>query len=156
MECTEVNEGNGGLSNPSCLSSYQCMKKTPTMRKISDLSEVFIKRIEGMMVGYDEVRVVFDRYIDQSLKNQTCQKKAVMSTEYVKSEVPFTRLFTNETLEQEIKELKRHGGMVGLSQDEDALDRLVITTPHLAHIVKQFLNSFPQSTKLSEQSEMLM
>ena len=74
----------------------------------------------------------------------------------VKSEVTFTHLFTNETLEQEIKELKRHGGMVGLSQDEDALDRLVITTPHLAHIVKQFLNSFPQSTKSSEQSEMLM
>ena len=40
------------------------------------------QRIEGMMVGYDEGRVVFDRYIDQSLKNQTCQKKAVMSTEY--------------------------------------------------------------------------
>ena len=47
----------------------QCLKKMPTMRKISDLSEVFIKRIEGMMVGYDEGRVVFDRYIDQSLKN---------------------------------------------------------------------------------------
>ena len=67
-----------------------------------------------------------------------------------KSEVPFTRLITDQTLEQEIKELKRHGGMVGLSQDEAALDILVITTPHLAHIVKQYLNSFPQSTKSSE------
>ena len=43
-----------------------------------------------------------------------------------KSEVPFTQLFTDQTLEQEIKMLKRHGGMVGLSQDEAALDRLVL------------------------------
>ena len=61
----------------------QCMKKTP-MRKISDLSDVFIKRIEGMMVGYDEGRFMFDRCIDQSLKNQTLQKRAVTSTEYDK------------------------------------------------------------------------
>ena len=39
-----------------------------------------------------------------------------------------------------------------MSQDEAALDRLVITTPHLAHIVMQYLNSFPQSSK-SVQSE---
>ena len=48
-----------------------------------------------------------------------------------KSDVPFTRLFTDQTLEQEIKMLKRHGGIVGLSQDDTALDRLVTTTPHL-------------------------
>ena len=49
--------------------------------------------------------------------------------------------------------MKRHGGMVGLIQDEAALDRLVTTTPHVAHIVKHYLNSFPQSTKSSERSE---
>jgi hypothetical protein len=70
-----------------------------------------------------------------------------------KSEVPFTHLFTDQTLEQEIKGLKRHGGMVGLSQDEAALDRLVTTTPHLAQIVKQYINSFPKASKSSEQSE---
>ena len=70
-----------------------------------------------------------------------------------KSEVPFTQLFTDQTLEQEIKELKRHGGMVGLSQDEAALDRLVTTTPHLARIVKQYLNSFPQACRSSERRE---
>ena len=37
------------------------------------------------------------------------------------SEIHFTRLFTDQTLEQEIKVLKRHGGMVGFSQDEAAL-----------------------------------
>ena len=37
--------------------------------------------------------------------------------------------------------LKKHGGIVGLSQNEDALDRLMHTTPHLAKIVKQYLHS---------------
>ena len=35
-----------------------------------------------------------------------------------KSDVAFTRLFTDQTLEQKIKMLKRHGGIVGLSQDD--------------------------------------
>ena len=62
----------------------------------------------------------------------------------VKSDVAFTRLFTNQTLEQEIKMLKRHG-IVGLSQDVSALDRLVTATHHLSRIVRQYLNSFPTS-----------
>ena len=44
----------------------QSIKKTPMMLKLSDLQEAFIKRIEFMMVGYSEGRVVFDRYQEQS------------------------------------------------------------------------------------------
>ena len=40
--------------------------------------------------------------------------------------------------------LKRHGGKVGLSQDDTALDRLVTTTPLLARIVRKYLNGFPE------------
>ena len=40
-----------------------------------------------------------------------------------KSEIPFTLMFTDQALEQEIKKLKGQGGMVGLSRDEGALDR---------------------------------
>jgi hypothetical protein len=50
------------------------------MNKLSDLEEAFIKRIEWMMVDYNEGRVVFDRYLDQSLKNMTRQKRATTST----------------------------------------------------------------------------
>ena len=35
-----------------------------------------------------------------------------------KSDIPFTSLFTDQNLEQTIKELKGHGGRVGLTQDE--------------------------------------
>ena len=62
-------------------------------------------------------------------------------------------MFTNQTLEQKFNELKRHDGMVGLIQDEAALDRLFTNSPHLVHIVMEYLNSFPQSTKSSERNE---
>jgi len=60
---------------------------------------------------------------------------------------------TDQTLEQEINELKRHGGMVGLSQEEATLDRLVTTTPYFSHFVKQYLSAFPKATKSSERRE---
>ena len=70
-----------------------------------------------------------------------------------KSDVAFTCLFTDQTLEQEIKILKRHGGIVGLSQDDSAFDRLITTTPHLSRNVGQYLNSFPQTSTQYEQNE---
>ena len=43
--------------------------------------------------------------------------KALKSGDFVvaKSDIAFTHLFTDQRLEQEIKMLKRHGGIVGLS-----------------------------------------
>ena len=59
-----------------------------------------------------------------------------------KSGIPFSSLFTDQALEQEIKHLKRHGGIVGISQNEDALDQMMLATPHLSNIVKSYLDSF--------------
>ena len=72
-----------------------------------------------------------------------------------KSEIPFTRLFIDQALEQEIKKLKGHSGMVGLSRDEAALDRLVIATPHLARLVNQYLSGcgFPNASRSSVRRE---
>ena len=52
------------------------------MQKLSNLQDAFNKRIEKMMAGYDEGRIVFDRYMDQSLKNKTRQKRATTNMEY--------------------------------------------------------------------------
>ena len=46
----------------------QNMKKD---KKLSDLQDAFNKHIITMMAGYVEGRVVFDRYMDQSLKHKT-------------------------------------------------------------------------------------
>lgn len=74
---------------PSCrvlvvdaMAVLQCMNRMPTMQKLSDLQDAFIKRIKSMMVGYHEGRVIFDHYIDQSLKSKTRQRRAVTSTEF--------------------------------------------------------------------------
>ena len=56
----------------------QCMKKNNAMQKLSDLQDTFNKSIQNMVSGYDEVRVVFDRYMDQLLKNKTRQKRATI------------------------------------------------------------------------------
>lgn len=53
----------------------QGMKKTANMKKLSDQIDAFIQRIQMMMSGYDEGKVVFDRYVDLSLKNMTRQKR---------------------------------------------------------------------------------
>jgi len=65
--------------------------------------------------------------------------EALKSGDFVvaKSEFPFTRLFTDQTLEQEI-----HRGMGGLSQDKVALNHLLIMSLHLAHMVKRISTAF--------------
>lgn len=40
----------------------QNMKKTPSMKTLSDLQASFIRRIESMMLAYSEGRIIFDRF----------------------------------------------------------------------------------------------
>ena len=67
-----------------------------------------------------------------------------------KSGIPFSSLFTDQALEQEIKHLKRHGGIVGISQNEDALHRIMLATPHISNIVRSYLDSFSGHTETTE------
>ena len=64
-----------------------------------------------------------------------------------RSMVPFTSLFTYQALKQGIKEFKRHGGIVELSQDVAALYHLITITLIISKLVKQFLDGLPQSQK---------
>ena len=75
----------------------QTMKKTSTTKTLSDLEHAFNKKIEHMMTGYNEGRVVFDRYVEQSLKDKTRQKRATTTTEY--------KVHSNMTLTMPIKDL---------------------------------------------------
>ena len=53
--------------------------------------------------------------------------EALKSGDFVvnNSNIAFSNLFTDQALEQEIKKLKSHGGIVGISQQETALERLL-------------------------------
>ena len=54
----------------------QEIKKTPQMKKMSDLRTVFCKKIDRRSKGYTEVRVIFDQYLLNSLKEKTRAKRA--------------------------------------------------------------------------------
>ena len=55
----------------------QSMTKLPGMDKIGDVGDAFIKRIDRVMKGYSEGRIIFDRYNTGSLKEKTRTKRAV-------------------------------------------------------------------------------
>ena len=54
------------------------------LRTCADLAELFIKQLMSKCFGYDEVRLVFDRYIAESLKSKTREGrgKCITSTQY--------------------------------------------------------------------------
>ena len=48
------------------------------MTSFLHLKAAFIARIERMAIGYMEVRVIFDRYVEGSLKDKTIKKRATL------------------------------------------------------------------------------
>ena len=52
------------------------------MRTHADLKIALFRRIENMLTGFNEGRIIFDCYFEQSLKSRTPQKRARTSTEY--------------------------------------------------------------------------
>ena len=60
----------------------QSITKTTKMTKVIHFQEEFLKRISKLMKGYDEGRIVFDKYLDQSLKNKTRLIRSKSSAEY--------------------------------------------------------------------------
>ena len=54
----------------------QCIKKTHSRTSILHLKTAFHARIERMVVGYIEVRVILDRYVEGCLQENTRKKRA--------------------------------------------------------------------------------
>lgn len=54
----------------------QSPKTTPHLKILFDLEKAFVSRIEHMLMSFQEGRIVLDRYIDQSLKNNTRMKRS--------------------------------------------------------------------------------
>ncbi len=48
-------------------------------------------------------------------------------------------MFIDQALEQEIKEIKRHGHLPGLTQDEEAVNRFITVAPYLSRYVENIL-----------------
>ena len=74
--------------------------------------------------------------------------KALKEGDFVvsKSSVPFVNVFTDQGLEQEIKTLKGSGGIVGITQDAESLDRKLTISPYLCRQVTGYLSNLPRHT----------
>ena len=59
-----------------------------------------------------------------------------------KSTQAFCNLFTDQALEQEIKVLKKHGALPGITQDESVLNRFMTTVPTITWLVQNYLTPF--------------
>ncbi len=57
-----------------------------------------------------------------------------------KSNIPFCGLGVDHALKQEIKSLKVMGGITGITQNDNALTRYLLTTPEITRLVKDFWN----------------
>ena len=62
---------------------------------------------------------------------------------------------TDQALEQHIKVLKRYGGLPGITQEEDTMNRFVTTSPYLSRYVDQFLSTFPKHEDNEEETYQL-
>ena len=75
------------------------LKKTPDTHTLKDLQKIFIRNIEKSLEGYDEGRVVFYKYLDTSLKDNTRAKRS--STADAKE----YKLYTEMKLTMSMKDL---------------------------------------------------
>ena len=57
-------------------------KKTPTTKTLQDLKELFLQKIDHLLLGFDEGHVVFNKYDEKSLKNKTRIKRAKSQNAY--------------------------------------------------------------------------
>ena len=63
------------------MASIHPLKKSSKVRTLQDLQGMFIKNMEKSLHGYDEARIVFDRYLDVSLKDKTRMNRSSTSAE---------------------------------------------------------------------------
>jgi hypothetical protein len=62
---------------------------------------------------------------------------------------PFTNLFVDQTLKQEIRGPNVVGGITGLTQNESTLDQFLRATPELIWIVTYFKHRYSSATDVS-------
>ena len=122
------------------------------LSSLEDIIKYFFARD---LFNYARLMSVHLPQINDLEKDDPETRNALKSGAFVvaKSEIPFTCLYTDEALEQEIKKLKGLGGMVGFSRDEAALDRLLTTAPHLTALVNQLFLKFPKTFIFSGRTE---
>ena len=82
----DITDIHGNVCIVDAMAVVQAIKKGPSMLTCSDFANAFVGSIKQIISRYDEGRVIFDRYIDNSLKAQTRGKRSA-GIEPVKFEI---------------------------------------------------------------------
>ena len=93
----------GNVAIIDAMAIVQTIKKNPTMKKMSDFRTVFCKKIQRRVKKYTEARVVFDEYLDNSLKEKTRAKRTAVTKGKKKGKKkgkPLIQMHYNVTLNQ--------------------------------------------------------
>ena len=69
-----------------------------------------------------------------------------------RSGIPFTNLFVDQTLEQQVRALKVTGGITGITQNESTLDRYLLIAPEVKRLVNEFQASHDVSCTKEKKS----
>jgi hypothetical protein len=78
--------------------------KTDQIKTCNDFAQVFLDQLSKMADNYDEVRLVFDRYLDTSLKEQMRRKRTRGKSTYY--HVKDTTLIQNISLKDFLSNIK--------------------------------------------------
>ena len=93
----------------------------------------------------------------QQLKDEDRQTWAKLGDNFsvIRSGIPFTNLFVDQTLEQQIRDHKVAGGITGITQNESALVRYLLIAPELKRLVESFKTCYtinnPKAKKMHHQ-----
>ena len=73
-----------------------------------------------------------------------------------KSSVKFTSIGPDHGIEQENRKMKVAGGIIGVTQNENALQLFFLTAPHLSAIVSEFETKFGvnQQTRMNKHHDL--
>ena len=114
---TELSEENHTRSESATVLAamvvVQSMKKTSGMTKIHHLKTAFVKRIRHLTKGYAQGRVIFDQYLEVSLKNKTRAKRTqktsslefVVHDEMIIAKISLKELFANSKIKSQLTEI---------------------------------------------------
>ena len=80
------------------------VSKTDQMKTCDDFAQAFIERLSTISANYDEVRLVFDKYIDSSLKDTMRQKRTKGKSTYYR--VTDSTVIQNITLTNFLSNIK--------------------------------------------------
>ena len=72
---TEISESTRKICIIDAMAVVQTIKKGTKMTTCADFAQAFVSVIKKILHEYDEGRVIFDRYIEHSLKSQTRVKR---------------------------------------------------------------------------------